>query len=240
MKANKRLLIVAVIIGLITVLALNQHMKAMQSEVSAFAGASQISVVVAESTIPQHTRITSEMLTTELIPEDAVHPEALTSIDEAVGGISRSDIVKGEQVLGSRIATEKRRASLSYRIPEQLRGISIPVSEVSGVSGYISPGDRVDVIVAYDDREINETKAVYTVAQNVLVLATGEYTQEQDNEEKQLVSTVTLGVTPGQAEVLAYANQWGTFHLTLRSPLDENIVELDCYSAENFESFRKR
>ncbi len=239
MKANKRLLIVAVIIGLITVLALNQQIKAMQSEVPALS-VPQASVVVAESTIPQHTRITSEMLTTELIPENAVHPEALTSLDEALGGISRSDIIKGEQVLGSRVATDERRASLSYRIPEQMRGISIPVGEVTGVSGYISPGDKVDVLVTYDDSRINETLIVYTVAQNVLVLATGEFTQEQDNEERNLSSTVTLCVTPGQAEVLAHANQGGTFHLTLRSPLDENKVNLDYYSAENLESFRER
>mgnify|MGYP000862268953 CR=1 FL=1 len=180
------------------------------------------------------------MLTTELIPENAVHPEALTSIDEALGGISRSDIIKGEQVLGSRVATDERRASLSYRIPEQMRGISIPVGEVTGVSGYISPGDKVDVLVTYDDSRINETLIVYTVAQNVLVLATGEFTQEQDNEERNLSSTVTLCVTPGQAEVLAHANQGGTFHLTLRSPLDENKVNLDYYSAENLESFRER
>ncbi|MGI5927752.1 MAG: Flp pilus assembly protein CpaB [Thermacetogeniaceae bacterium] len=240
MKANKRLLIVAVIIGLITVLALNYYIKDMQSETPAFADVSQSSVVVAKSTIPQHTRITSEMLTTESITEDAVHPEALKEINEAVGGISRSEIVKGEQVLGSRVATEERRASLSYRIPEHLRGISIPVAEVPGVSGYISPGDKVDVMVAYDDREINETLTVYTVVQNVLVLAAGEFTQEQDNEERHLVSTVTLGVTPAQAEVLAYANLRGTFHLTLRSPLDEEIVNLGHYSAENFGSFRER
>jgi len=94
--------------------------------------------------------------------------------------------------------------------------------------------------VAYDDPEIADELTVYTVVQNALVLATGEFTREQDNEVRQLVSTVTLGVNPAQAEVLAYANLKGRFHLTLRSPLDEEIVDLDYYSSENFETFRER
>jgi pilus assembly protein CpaB len=241
LKVNKRLLIVAVFLGLITVIALNSYIKNLSSpDTLTLTPVSQTKVITAKITIPRHTRITAEMLTTESIPSEAVHPEALRNAADAVGGISRSDIVKGEQVLASRVATEERRASLSYRVPEKLRAISIPVSEVPGVSGYVSPGDKVDVLVAYNDPDINDVMTVYTVVQNALVLATGEFTREQDNEERHLVSTVTLGVNPAQAEVLAYANLKGTFHLTLRSPMDEEIVELDYYNSDNFETFRER
>jgi pilus assembly protein CpaB len=245
LKANKRLLIVAVIIGIITVLALNQYIKNMQSEEITSMAVNRATVVVANSTIPQHTRITSEMLTMGSYPEDAVHPEALKNIDDAVGGITRSDIIKGEQLLESRVATDQRSAALSYRVPENLRAISLPVGEVTGVSGYISPGDKVDVLVTYnlatsDDGETNEVMTTYTVVQNALVMAVGEATKEVDNEERLLVSTVTVAVSPGQAEVLAYAYLNGSFHFTLRSPLDEEVVELDYYNAENFESFRER
>jgi pilus assembly protein CpaB len=240
LKANKRLLIVAVIIGIITVLALNQYIKNMQSEEITSMAVNRATVVVANSTIPQHTRITSEMLTMGSYPEDAVHPEALKNIDDAVGGITRSDIIKGEQILESRVATDQRPATLSYRVPEDLRAISLPVNEITGVSGYISPGDKVDVLVTYNDENINEVMTTYTVVQNALVMAVGEATKEVDNEERLLVSTVTVAVSPGQAEVLAYAYLNGSFHFTLRSPLDEEVVELDYYNAENFESFRER
>ena len=53
-------------------------------------------------------------------------------------------------------------------------------------------------------------------------------------------TTVTLGVTPGQAAFLAYALIKGTFHLTVRSPLDDEKVPLDHYNAENLETFRER
>ncbi len=240
MKPGRKVLLLAVIMGLITVLALNQYLKT-PAAASTPPPVPRADVVTAGITIPQHSRITAEMLTITSVPEDTVHPEALTNLEEAIGGISRADIIQGEQVLKSRVATDAGRAGLSYRVPEKLRGFSIPVTgEEIGVSGYISAGDKVDVLVAFNDPEIQEIPIVYTVVQNVTVLAVGEHTLPQDNEERQLVNSVTLLVAPAQAEVLAFANVNGTFHLSLRSPLDEEIVELDYYSPENFESFRKR
>lgn len=239
MKYSKRLLFISVVLGLITVLALHFYLKGMTSDTPAFSSISQTSVIVAKNTIPEHTRVTEEMLAVESIPAEAVHPEAVKNVADVIGGISRADIIKGEQVLSSRIAAGGR-ASLSYRVPENLRAISLPVSEVTGVSGYISPGDKIDVLVTYSDEEINDVMTTYTIIQNALVMATGEFTQEKDDEERQLTSTITLAVTPGQAEVLAYALLMGSFHYTLRSPLDEEIVELDYYNAENFDTFRER
>ena len=238
MTSNKRLLVIAIIIGIITVIALNSYIQSLDKP--ALATIPYTEVVVAENTIPMHTRITGEMLQMASIPSDAVHPEALLSLDEAVGGISRSEIVRDEQVLGSRVATDDRRASLSYRVPEGMRAVAIPVNEVVGVAGYISPGDKVDVLISYDDDEINETLTVYTTFQNMLVLATGENTREKDNEERMVVGTVTLAVTPGQAEVFAFANQQGSYYLTLRSPIDETEETLDNYSFENFDTYGER
>lgn len=249
MTNNKRILIVAAILGLITVVALNYYLTSLDK--AGLAAVPHTEVVVAEYTIPVHTRITAEMLKLESIPSEAVHPEAITSINQAVGGISRGDIVKGEQILSSRVATEEGRTTLSYRVPEGMRAISIPVGEVSGVAGYIAPGDRIDVLISYDisqekDVEAEVEKApeeiltTYTVFQNIKVLATGEFSREQEEEESQVVSTVTLAVKPAQAEVLAYANLAGFFHLTLRSPTDENQEDLDYYNLGNFETFRER
>ena len=252
MKSNKKIIVLAVILGLLTVFALNYYLStAAVDHPSVARETEQTSVVVAETTIPQHTRITSEMVRTENVYVDAVHPEAIRNLEDVVDGISRSEIVLGEQVLSNRVATEEMRASLSYRIPENMRAIAIPVAEVSGVSGFISPGDRVDVLVSYslfperdevdeEDEDVGDVFTTYTTLQNVTVLSTGEFTHERDDEERNLVSSINLLVTPEQAEVLAYASNQGSFHLTLRSPLDEEILELDYYNVENFETFRER
>ena len=252
MKTNKRIIIIAVALGLLTVIGLhyylNYYLDERSPEMISPGARTYSDVVVADITIPQHTRIAGEMVRMDSIPDEAVHPEAARDLNEVVGGISRAEIVRDEQVLTGRVATEERRASLSYRIPENLRGIAIPVNEVIGVAGFVSPGDRVDVLISYnifedDDEEAGQFQdvlTVYTVIQNTLVLATGEQTRERDDEERQVVGTVTLAVTPEQAEVLMYANLVGQFHLTLRSPLDEEIIDLEYYNIENFETFRER
>ena len=238
MAANKKIIIIAVILGLITVLALNAYIQSLDEP--ALASIPHTEVVVAVSTIPAHTRITEDMLGTKSIPSDAVHPEALTSLNDAVGGISRTEIIKDEQVLANRVFTDERRATLSYRVPEGMRAVSIPIGDYTGVAGYISPGDSIDILITFADEEVNEDLTTYTYFQNVKVLATGGETRERDTEEQSVVGTLTLLTTPEQAEALVYININTSLHITLRSPLDEEIIELDSYNFENFETFRAR
>jgi pilus assembly protein CpaB len=240
LKNGRLLLLAAVIFALGTVLALNCYLQSLASGAQAVEVTAYTDVVVAKSTIPKHTRITAEMLAVESLPAGAVHPEAFGDLEAVAGSISRAEIVEGEQLLTARIAVEGQ-GSFSYRVPEKRRAISLPVNEITGVSGYISPGDKVDVLVTYSDEEINGGAAVtYTVIQNAPVMAAGELTREQDTDEQQPVGTITLAVTPGQAEVLAYAQLKGSFYFTLRSPLDEEKMHLQHYNAANLGSFRER
>jgi len=239
LKLSKFLLVFGILLGGVTAFFLYDYLTNMQEPVAA--AVPHDDVVVARDTIPAHTPINAEMLEIKSIPVDAIHPEAGGDISLFVGGIARSEIIRGEQVLSSRVHTEDMRATLSYRIPENMRAISIPVGEVTGVSGYITPGDKVDVLLTIQDEEINEgTLTTYTLFQNVMVLAIGELPREVEDDESRVVGTVTLMVTPEQAEVFAYSNQQGSFHLSLRSPSDENVITLDAYGTTNFEEFRRR
>lgn len=239
MKLSKILLAAGVILGLLTALFLYSYLNNLQDPVAA--AVPHNDVVIARNTIPAHTKISAEMLEVRSFPVDMIHPEAGSDISLFVGGITRSEIVRGEQVLTSRVYTEERRGTLSFRIPENMRAVSIPVDEVTGVSGYIAPGDKVDVLVTIEDEEINEGAATtFTLFQNISVLAIGEIPREVEDDTSRLVSTVTLEVTPEQAETMAFSYQYGSFHLVLRSPADETYVVLDSYGTANFEDFRKR
>ena len=239
MKLSKVLLVFGILLGLVTAYFLYTYLETLQDPVAA--AVPQSDVVMARDTIPAHTRINAEMLEVRSVPVDMIHPEAGDDISFFVGGIARSEIVRGEQVLTSRVHTDEMRATLSYRIPENMRAISIPVGEVTGVSGYITPGDKVDILLTIQDEEINEgSLTTYTLLQNVTVLAIGELPREVEDDESRVVGTVTLMVTPEQAEVLAYSNQQGSFHLSLRSPSDEAIIILDAFATPNFDDFRRR
>ena len=239
MKLSKVLLVLGILLGLLTAFLLYNYFESLQDPGTIAMPHSD--VVMAGSTIPAHTRITAEMLEVRSVPVDMVHPEAANDMSLFIGGIARSEIVRGEQVLVSRVYTDERRATLSYRIPENMRAVSIPVNEVTGVAGYITPGDLVDVIVTLEDDNINEgTLTSFTLFQRVMVLAVGELPREVEDDESRLVNTVTLQVTPEQAEVLAFSHQCGTFYLALRSPADEAVIGLDAFGIINFEDFRRR
>ncbi|MGI5927746.1 MAG: Flp pilus assembly protein CpaB, partial [Thermacetogeniaceae bacterium] len=110
----------------------------------------------------------------------------------------------------------KRSSGLSSRLPQNMRGISIPLNTGSGLFDFINAGDRVDVLVIYPDKnDSDELPAVRTAAQDALVLEIRETCCEKDSELKRPSAAAILAVTPKQAEVLAYACLKGSFHLTL-------------------------
>jgi Flp pilus assembly protein CpaB len=104
-----------------------------------------------------------------------------------------------------------------------MRAFAIEVSEQSGVSGFILPGHRVDV-VRFDANERNQQQRGETILQNVLVLAAGQVFTRP--EEKSVQSrTVTVAVTPEQVDLLVAARAKGPLSLSLRGVNDHDIVE---------------
>ncbi|MCF6466670.1 Flp pilus assembly protein CpaB [Clostridium sp. Cult2] len=236
MKVNKRILLIGVILGLITVFLLNRYINTIKKTEDVGVTTSYSEVVVAQTSIPAHIRITEEMVKLSSIPTDGIHPDAVTDLEKVIGKISKAEIINEEQILAGRVAMEDLDEILSYRIPEDMRAITIPVNEVSGVANYISVGDKIDILATYD---IEESKT-YTQLQNIEVLELGSLKSSVESETTQQPNTITILVNPEQAEVIAFATINGEFHLTLRNPIDINNIELDHYGFDNFESFRMR
>lgn len=118
---------------------------------------------------------------------------------------------------------------LSADVRRQMRAMSINVSGAAAVSGMVKPNDHVDVIGTFDfpsdEGKLRRGDPVTcTILQNVLVLATGRdtaKTQSRSFGSAQGYTTVTLQVTPREAEMLAFAEQIrGRLILTLRNPND--------------------
>ena len=118
---------------------------------------------------------------------------------------------------------------LSADIKRQMRAISVNCSGAASVSGMVKPNDHVDVIGTFafprPDGKLDRGDIITcTILQNVLVLATGKETAKNRVGEAfspQGYSTVTLEVTPREAEMLAFAEQMkGRLVLTLRNRND--------------------
>jgi pilus assembly protein CpaB len=236
-KTKKRIWIITAILALITtgmvyfylsqVKAASQENKAAMSE-----------VVVAISTVPAHVKVTEEMLEIKKIPTEAVHADTYTAIADVVGGTTTTELIAGEQVLSDRVVTDAGDSPLAYQIPENMRAVTVPTTETSGIGGYIMPGDSVDVLVNYTPSA--DQKVVMTQLQNIKILEKGPYTTGAEGQQTGVPTSLTLLVTPAQAEVIAYAAVNGTFYFTLRNAVDTVKQELPNYGTANFDSWKER
>jgi pilus assembly protein CpaB len=129
-------------------------------------------------------------------------------------------VQENEPILTSKLAAVGAGGGLPVIIDEGMRAITIGVDQVVGVSGFVLPSTRVDVLLTLQSNENLKEPATKVLMQNVRTLAAGQSIQ-QDKEGKPVqVSVVTFLVSPEQAETLALASQQGRIQLTLRNMLD--------------------
>ena len=107
------------------------------------------------------------------------------------------------------------------------RAMSVKVNKVIGISGFIHPGNRVDVLVTTKQKrgESSSLSITKTVLENILVLAIGVEMGNDDKQKKSKgVDVITLEVTPEEGEKLALATNSGTIQLALRNFADTEDV----------------
>jgi pilus assembly protein CpaB len=147
--------------------------------------------------------------------------------EDAIGRGVISNLYLGEPVLESRLAAVGSGGGLAATIPQGMRATAIKVNEVVGVAGFVTPGMRVDVLIAGNPPGVtaNTGQGVVekTLLQNIEVLSAGTDIQ-RDAEGKPLqVQVVNLLVTPTQAEILSLASSETRIQLVLRNPLDTKL-----------------
>lgn len=238
MSNQSRTLWVSLAAALLAVFLLYSWSQDQRSTLSKKFGTSK-TVVVAVKDIPEMTPIDDTMIEAKAIPQDYIQPSAVDSPELAIGQLAASPIKKGEQIMDTKLLLPGKLTGLAMEIQPGRRAFPVPVDDVRGVSRLIKPGDRIDVIASLDvGGGMGAKKEVRTVLQNVVVLATGTYINNQlpiQVEENRAggyaienlrlntsFSTVTLEVTPDEAQKLSYivsTNPAGLF-LSLRNTND--------------------
>lgn len=139
-------------------------------------------IVVAAKLIPPYTEITSDMLRMEAFPAQYASRKAAKSIDDVVGYQADGTIVEGETILLSMLGTpEDIGASLSFEVPDGMRAMTVNVGIDSGVGGYITKGDMIDLMLYLpvtpeeeeEDEEIPEEEKT-EITGNKLISSDGE------------------------------------------------------------------
>ncbi|ADI02674.1 Flp pilus assembly protein CpaB [Syntrophothermus lipocalidus] len=230
MKGSKKYWILAILFGLAATVLAYRYIAGVKAR---YEPKNLVQVVVAATDIPKNSVITREKVKLELVPAQFAHPAAVRDLDEVVGRVAASYIVAGEEILSAKIISDAEKTNkLAYAVPMGKRAVSVPVNAVSGVSGLVRPGDRVDVIATVELASGQENVAVTSfILQDVEVLAVDQNLDETKpvpaaKEEAAPATTVTLAVTPEEARPLVLASEQGSIRLALRAPADHDRVML--------------
>ena len=246
-STSRRALILALTFGLASAVLVFAYLsKARQPG----AVSATVPVLVAAQDIGLGAEVTDQNVTLKQLPAVAVHPNSFTdkTRSTALNQVATEPISAGQQILSTQITHNPAEVGFSPMIPEGDRAVAVAVSQETDGSSLIRPGDSVDVVASFQANTTPPSSAVValpkndsgghvfvavTVVQNVRVLAVG-----QSGEQPQLASgannakpsqsepvkSVTLALTPADAQKVFLAEQIGTLRLAERRLGDTSIA----------------
>jgi len=205
-----------------------RHVKAPTAQ-PALINVNTVPVLIADIDLAIGDVLSREAVRIVNYPEDAV-PVGAFSDFEAIFNTEGERVVLSalgynEPILEQKITGPNGKASLSARIRSGYRAVAVRVDDVSGVAGFVVPGDIVDVIytrepeAAATNRMAQQGAASAYISdiilQNVTVLGVDQ-NQSEMTAAANVARTVTLEVTNEDGQALSLAMQYGSLSLTLR------------------------
>ncbi len=202
-----------------------------------------VKVLVAKSDLVVGTQIGREDLHWQTWPQESVAPtyvvegnkitdagkseEKRLTIEDFVGAVVRLPIAAGQPLTPGLVARAGDRGFLAAVLQPGMRAMSIGVSQVSGISGFILPGDRVDIL--WDVKASSKGQPfTQTLMRDIRVIAIDQRTQASGATP---AKTITLELSPVQAEALSLANNMGTLEFVLRSIAPDKAEQKQLASA---------
>ncbi len=234
--------IVLLFSGILALLAvvLMQLYKANLAEELGVAG-KRLSILVAKEDIPAFTIIERSMLMVREYPQNYLPPRYMTKglADDIIGQTTSYSVKKGDAILTTDLASTQSEAKLSRVISEKMRALALPVDRVTSFGGLLRPKDHVDILGTFQKPGEGDVETV-TLLQNVTVLAVGAQLGSgrvggdagPAGRGRARVDTVTVLVTPEEAELLVFAQDRGELSITMRNEEDVN-TEMEL-SGKNF------
>ena len=198
-------------------------------------------VLVATRGLPVGTIITADAFRYQPWPKELVEAAYFMKPDggdeagtkELLGTVVRNPITAGQPLTKGSLVVPGDRGFLAAALGPGMRAVTVPVSALTGVAGFVFPGDRVDMVLTQNvaGQGTGDTlKVSETIIRNLRVLATDQRSQAAKDEQGNTIVSeyklVTLEVTPRLAEKIAVAQTIGTLSLSLRS-LADNAAELE-------------
>ncbi len=200
--------------------ALQNRMNELDEQ--ARAGLTLVPVVVAKQDLQRGEAITATAFAVRKVPKEYLNADAVRPADfegfiaqRLIVGLKRGDILlpvhtegNGNKVFSSTLGVGKR-------------ALTFEVDTVNSVSGMLRPGDRIDLI--YTARGAGESDITQPLLSNLEVLATDQVQTRRDEQtgKERTFSTITMELTPQDAQKVIVARQAGRLTALLRHPDDK-------------------
>jgi pilus assembly protein CpaB len=161
-------------------------------------------------------------------PKDKVPPDAITEWEAIDGLRPMYPLSEGEPIRKEKLVDPDNVRGGTDGIRKGYRGLPVKVT-YEMTSGLLQPGDMVDVLVVFRQGGGISRTVVKTILQNVPIYAVNEKIIRETSVDGKVVNarTVTLEVTPEQAQNVTLAMKMGDLSLSLRSPGDDESFDYD-------------
>ena len=178
-------------------------------------------VLVARGAILRGQILKPQDLSWQVWPEGGIDKNYIQvgtrTAESFAGWVARDPFAAGEPISDAKIVSPGSRGFLAAVLRPVMRAISVPVSVTSGISGFVFPGDQVDILITHrTGHGESQHEAAETVLQDVRVIGIDQKLDSK-NGEALVAHTATFEVTPKQSEMIAVATEIGKLSLTLRS-----------------------
>jgi pilus assembly protein CpaB len=228
----KTILTVLFLISLGVMAIISLH--ALPQQVNANTTGTADEILVAATTLPPGTLLRAKDVvwqsTNNVEPSQILRPRGAvgnTNVEidqqsrgEVYGAALRAGVTAGEPIWRTAIVKPGDREFLQVVLSPGARAIAIPVATGGASTGLLYPGDRVDVVLTQtfkNDPSLARRSVSETVVQSLRVLVVDSVDVKPTGAGNGFGRTVTLEVTPEQAEKINVATELGKLSLTLRS-----------------------
>ncbi|MGD0463824.1 MAG: Flp pilus assembly protein CpaB [Tepidisphaeraceae bacterium] len=211
-------LIVALVLGAIAAKMMFNFISSRQSN----AEVKRPPVVLAKHNLDAGAVLTLDDLVLGDVASDAVPDTVFQSPDQLVGRVTVVPLIQGQAITSTLLAPRGVGPGLQAAVPNGMRAVSVDINEITGVAGYLVAGCHVDLIQTVRDDKTGMPQA-RTLAQNVKVTAIGMRHNPGDGDGGG--HSITLLVTPAQAELIELACAVGRPRFALRGGTDLAMVD---------------
>jgi pilus assembly protein CpaB len=217
-------LAIAVLLGLIAVVLVRGYLNSARKGPAHAVASTGVPVVVAAMPIPRGASLQPNLVKIVNFPAESVPAAAFHTVADVAGAqharLALRSISPSEPVLSSEVSGPGGKFTLSSTLTEGMRAVALRANEVSGVGGFVLPGDHVDILLT---RAVGNAAAVSTVtqvlAENVRVVGVDQSDDEGANKPV-VARAVTVEVSPAQASAISLGQAVGSVSLSLRQVAD--------------------